>query len=352
MVEASPLTCNFRRPPVTGDAWLVRYCDTCSPGGTPIAGATTTQSQQASVNQVSQARTTVLAQQNALAAPLLGDGQRIGSPSDRVSGKIGEFGSFVSVGSLEGGAFARYDTKYGVSILGGLSYQQASFQGAQVQPSLLGALALRYVYGGLGWFRPIAEAGGWVVPEASLSFSRGYENGAGTATGKANTSGDLAYYYGRVGAAAEIGTRTEFALTGEIGREQMDTGKFAEAASAANPFNAAGNSASDADLAGRVRAQVSYAFTQSIDASVWGAGAMAFDSTSNFNANVAGVGTLLPSHASQAPWAEFGARVGYALTESTNIDIMANGASGPTVRTEVIPGAALRYSLRQRLTDG
>lgn len=332
----------------TGDAWIVRYCDTTCTGGAPAFGGVLTAAGQASVqtsvNQVAQARTTVLAQQNALAAPLLGDGQRIGSPSDRVSGKIGEVGSFVSVGSLEGGAFARYDTKYGVSILGGLSYQQASFQGAQVQPSLLGALALRYVYGGFGSIRPIAEVGGWVVPEAPLSFSRSYENGAGTATAKASTSGDLAYYYGRAGAAMEIGTRAEFALTGEIGREQMDTGKFAEAASSANPFNAAGNSASDADLAGRVRAQVSYAFTQSIDASVWGAGAMTFDSTSNFTANVAGVGTLLPSHASQAPWAEFGARIGYALTDSANIDIMANGASGPTVGTEVHACAALRYS--------
>ena len=212
-----------------------------------------------------------------------------------------------------------------------------------MNPSLLGALALRYVYGS-GWLRPIAEVGGWAVPEASLSFSRTYENGAGTVTAKSGTAGDLAYYYGRIGAAIEFGTSDEIALTGEIGREQLDTGKFAEATGAANPFDAIGGAASDTVLAGRVRLQLSHAFTQSVDASIWGAGAMVLDSTSSFSADVAGVGTLLPSHVSPAPWAEFGARVGYRLTGGANIDFIANGATGPTVGTEVHAGAALRYS--------
>lgn len=334
---------------LTGDAWLVRYCDAACSGGAPFGGMTTAQSQQNSIRQVAQARSTVMAQQNVMAAPLLGDGQRIGflapalSIKDAPAPQTAEVGSFITVGSLEGGVFARFDTRYGFSILGGLAYQQETFQGAQLQPSLLAALAARYSYDGFGRVRPFAEAGGWAVPDAALSFTRSYMNGASATTAEMNSKGDLEYYYGRVGAVAALGLSDEIALSAEIGRERLSTRSFAEAASQQNPFNARGMGASDAFVVGRLRAQFSHALTPDIDATVWAARANVLDSASNFAANVAGFGLMAPPP-SDAPWTEFGVRLGYRLQEGANIDILANGASGAAAGTLVHVGAALRYA--------
>src|SRR5262245_33954215 len=79
----------------------------------------------------------------------------------------------------------------------------ASPRRATPMPSLrhtgMGAVATRYIYGGSGWWHPFLEAGGWMAPDAALSFSRWYMNGAGMATGPGESHGDLSYLYVRSG---------------------------------------------------------------------------------------------------------------------------------------------------------
>ena len=58
------------------------------------------------------------------------------------------------------------------------------------------------------------------------------------------------------------------------------------------------------------------------------------------------MGTLLPTiELGTLYWAEFGARIGYRMTESLTLDAFANGVSGGSgIDTRVHVGGALRVS--------
>lgn len=60
--------------------------------------------------------------------------------------------------------------------------------------------------------------------------------------------------------------------------------------------------------------------------------------------SVAGVGVLTPVVDDDTAWAEYGARVGYAVTEAVTFDVFVNGISGEeAIGTRVHGGAGLRY---------
>ncbi len=60
-------------------------------------------------------------------------------------------------------------------------------------------------------------------------------------------------------------------------------------------------------------------------------------------ATVAGVGTLAAVNEDDTVWVEYGARVGYAVTENVTFDVFANGVSGEDqIDTRVHTGAGLR----------
>ncbi|MFI5016234.1 MAG: hypothetical protein ACHQAY_28200, partial [Hyphomicrobiales bacterium] len=302
-----------------------------------IAGVTTFASVQASIDQLYHARERLMAQEHGLAAQLLGENGTIGSGA--------EIGVFALAGSADGGGSGRIAFGNGFSVLGGLSYQQEKLKDVEVKDAVMGALALRYVYGEWGAWRPFAEIGGWTAPDASLAFKRLYANGSGQAVGKFSTRGQLSYAFGRAGVAYAVTPSDEAAISGEIGREWLRTGKAYEMLTPTNPFEASYGTATDAFGVVKVKAQWSHVFTPQIDATIWAAAAKAFDATSGLKATVAGFGTLVPTKLENAAWAEYGLRVGYKVTSNATIDLLADGVSGGShVGTRVHVGAGLRYS--------
>jgi hypothetical protein len=302
-----------------------------------IAGLTTFSSVQASLTQVSDARSRLMVQEQALAAQLLGENGAIGSGT--------EIGVFALAGSAEGGGTGRIGFGNGFSVLGGHAYQQERLKDVEVKDAVMGALALRYVHGEWGRLRPFAEIGGWTAPDASLSFKRVYANGAGLAVGKAGPHGSLSYVFGRAGLAFAVTPMDEAALSAEIGREWLRTGVAYEAMSATNPFQASYPSATDSFNVGKIRLGWSHIFTPDIDATLWVAGAKAFGATSGLQAMIPGFGTLRPGKLKNASWAEYGGRIGYKIAPHATIDIFADGASGGSrIDTRIHVGAGFRYS--------
>lgn len=316
----------------TTRAYILRYDDGA---GAIVAGLTTGDSQQQSVNSLADQRTGMAAQQHGLAAPLLG--------GDKPISAGGEAGVFASGGSASAGGTVRYTATNGLSIIGGAAWAREDYASTELKNSWIGAGALQYVYDGFGYaVRPLVEVGGWITPNASLSFNRTYANGAGTATGSGNTRGDLSYVYGRAGAVFAGGRSTQIILSGEYGRQELKTAAYAEQI-AGNPFNAVVSDGKDAMDVVKLRMQGSREFGK-YDATVWGAWAVGFRRSANYVISISGVGSLSPSELKNVAWAEYGARIGYKISESLTTDLFMNGISGDAdLGTRIHGGAGLRY---------
>ncbi len=312
------------------EAWIARFA------AEGIAGLTTPGALQDSANKLADRRFGLLAQQHGFAAPLLGDDKPIGDSN--------EIGIYASAGSAAGGGFVRYSTGMGVALLAGLSYAQEDYPDTDLEHAGMGALALQYLDVRKGAWRPFAELGAWGIPDAALEFERTYANGAGTSTGVGNTHGDLGYVYARAGVLVVDDRLDQVAVSGEIGRQWMTVDGYSETISAQNPFAASiGEGTEQADLA-KLRLMWSHQFSRVVDGTVWLTGVQAFNRSSGLEATVAGVGLFGVNDVDTVNWAEFGARVGYKLTETVTLDGFANGVSGEEeIGTHVHAGLGLRY---------
>jgi hypothetical protein len=295
---------------------------------------------QASLNQLGAARQQVLVQEFSEAAQLLSANDRIGSGSE-----IGGFAAGGTEGAFDGVAAGRFAYGNGFSILAGVAGGGESYKHVSTDADFMAAGAVRYIYDTGSFWRPYAEGGAWGVPDGSFTFSRSYMNGAGTSTGKSTSGGSKYYAYGRLGGTYTPTPLDEGAMSFEIGHGALNTGAFAETFSAANPFQAAGASATDALTVGKVRAQWTHNFTPDIDTTVWAAGAHTFDDTSNYSAVVAGFGMGAPTQPGSRSWAEYGGRVGYKITPATVVDVFADGVSGGNgIGTEVRLGVGFKLT--------
>ena len=310
--------------------YIVRYND-------GIAGMTNPQSVVQSVNDLANSRAGAMAQQNGLAMPLLGDDKPMSDES--------HVGVFAQAGSGQVGAYTQFAASNGLTLLGGISYGYEDYDNAKIDDAVMGALAARYIMPTGTSLRPFVEGGGWYAPEADLEFSRTYMNGAGTATGIGNTHGTVSYLFGRAGVLWGLGKGEQLALSAEYGHEKLDADGYSEALSNANPFNAMVSSGTDEMDLVKARAQWSFALAKGIDATLWAAGVYGFNRETDFMAAVVGVGTIAPVVDDTTAWAEYGARVGYALTDVAMLDVFVNGVSGARdeVDTRIHGGVGLRY---------
>jgi probable HAF family extracellular repeat protein len=322
-------------------AYVLRYDDgtvaSGGGGGAVIAGITTSDAVQQSVNDLSSSRFGLMAQEHGMAAPLLGANTPMSLSS--------EAGVFAAAGSAEGGAFARYNTGTGVSLLGGLSWGQESYPSADLHNSFLAAGAAQYVYAGNTWWHPFVEGGGWVAPNSSFSFTRIYANGAGTAIGIGNTSGDLSYVYGRGGLMLAWDNARQIAASAELGRERLGVNGYAETL-LGNPFNATESGGTDRMDVAKLRLQGSWRFADRYDATLWVAGVHGFNRATDLVTTVVGLGALAVTDLHALNWAEYGARLGIRVTESTTLDVFGNGVSGAAgvgTRVHIGAGARVRF---------
>jgi probable HAF family extracellular repeat protein len=314
-------------PSADTEAWIAYF----GPSG---AGLTTAASQQQSLNDVADARAGAMAQQHGFAAPLLGD--------DKPFEATSEMGVYAAGGSASAGGWARYAFAGGVTVHAGIAYAREDYDRAEIDNSVTGALALRYVAAPISGVVPFVEAGGWYAPEADMEFERTYVNGAGTATGTGKTEGDLSYVFGRAGVLVNIG-KNQLAISTELGRERLEAGGYTET-NDGNAFSA--TVAAGADSMDLVKARLAYSFdiTKRFDATVWVAGVYGFNRDSDVAANIQGIGLFTATTDEETAWAELGARVGYAVTEAVTLDVFVNGVSGEAdeIDTRIHGGLAAR----------
>jgi hypothetical protein len=150
----------------------------------------------------------------------------------------------------------------------------------------------------------------------------------GTATGTGRTDGDVSYVFARAGLVFDLGPRHQLALSGELGREWLDVDGYSEPLAAKNPFEATVASGTDTMDLAKARAQWSFGLGPRFDATLWAAAVYGFNQKSERITAVTGVGTFVPLIDGETVWAEYGARIGYAVTEAITVDLFCDGVSG------------------------
>jgi probable HAF family extracellular repeat protein len=288
-------------PGAPNHAFLVRYEDGKQPKGSgPVAGVTTPESVQTSVNDLGRARQQTMIQQQALAAPLL-----------------------EPLGSNQQIAFVN-----GLSLLANAAFAENDSQQMCANEGIRAGLALRYLPKGIAGFRPLVEVGGWTEPNASFNFQREYINGAGFAVGQGYTNGSVSNTYGRAGIVWESTPADQVMVTGEMDRSWSVVRAYAEPVSATNPFEAEVASGTDAMNSAKLRMQWSHRFGPGIDATVWAAGARSFGDAVELRSAVPMAGELVPTALTPNTWAEYGGRVGFKLSPQVTADLSLAGVSG------------------------
>lgn len=300
-----------------------------------IAGLSDTASQQASFADVMRSRQAIALQQDAFMGLMTGDLDRQASGA--------ELGAFGLYGSAMGGVRGRAGWGDRLVLTAGLSggtgdYDALSYKG------LMGAAALRYDIANLapGW-RAFAQIGGSFGQLGDLSFTRAYANGAGTATGRGDTSGHVAALYGRLGLTGDLSARTQVQLAAELGERWLSVGGYAETLSAANPFPATVAGGTDRQTVGKVQATWTQALDERLDVTLMAAAGTTFGGASGLSASVAGFGTMTAA-LETATWVEGGARIGYRATDRVAVDAYATGMTGRKTGTAGHVGGGVRVA--------
>jgi fibronectin-binding autotransporter adhesin len=302
-----------------------------------VSSPTTTQSQvQNSINAVAKAQQNQIVTNLVLASILLGATEQI-SCSSCGSG-------FGSIGSLGLGAHGRLGLSDQLTAMGGFSYNQSSSNGIGVYDAPIFAGSLVYDFSNLGDSRPFVEAGGGLTPYEQVQYSRNYPNGYGTALGTAAAVNRVLFAFARLGWLARLSPTDEAAVYGDLSRSVMQTGGYSEATTAINPFPATVAPGLDTLNVARIGGQYTRLFNGAIEANVSAAVAYGFGAGSGSVVNVNDFGPIAPSALPNTTWFEYGARIGYRVSDSLVVDAFLIGTAGGAIGATAHGGIALRVA--------
>ena len=292
------------------------------------------------MEQLGSERLRVMTQEHGLVAQAL-------SPAD-VAGEGSQIGIFVATGSQSEGATGRVAIGRSITVSAALfetsaSYDSRSYGSASLHHSTTIGGSLRWLSPN-GTLRPFLEGGGWIVPDADLSFTRAYMNGAGTAIGQTDPGGSLSYYYARAGVVGDLGGLGRVTVSGEIGRERLHTGHYDETLSIKDPFEAHSSTGTDRLDVAKAMATWNHDLTSKIGFSLTGGYSHGFDHSSDLAVRVPGIGTLSPSKTGTTGWAEYGASISYRFMPNATFSLFGDGVAGGRreVGRETHGGVALR----------
>ena len=251
---------------------------------------------------------------------------------------------FGSLGSLAFGLQGRWGLSDTLSLIGGVSYNQWSANGISVYDAPTAAGSLVYDLVNLGPSRPFFEFGGGVTPYESVNTSRTYQNGPLTDVGYSTAVDRDLSLFGRAGWVARVTPIDEAAVYGDLGRNWMQTGGYAEQITVANPYPASAPQGLEALNVARLGAQYTHLFNGNIEANVSGAVAYGFGAGSGATVNVTDFGPIAPGALPNTTWFEYGARVGYRVNNNMVVDAFVLGTAGGAVGTTVHGGLSLRLA--------
>ena len=295
-----------------------------------IAGVTN------SVNSVAKAQQSQMITNRVLGSILLGATQQISCSSCG--------GGFASIGSFALGGSGRWSLSDTTTLIGGISYDQWSASGITVNNAPTVAAALVYDFVKWGSSRPFFEAGLGLTPYEQVNYSRTYPNGATTGYGYASATNRDASLFGRAGWVDRLTPIDEAAAYVDLGRSWMQTGGYSEQMTAFNPFPATVPSGLAALNTTRLGAQYTHLFNGNIEVNVGGALAYGFGAGAGAPFNISQFGTIAPGAISDSAWFEYGARVGYRMTDRLVVDAFVLGTAGGLAGNFVHGGVGVRYS--------
>ncbi|HLX97889.1 MAG TPA: autotransporter outer membrane beta-barrel domain-containing protein, partial [Roseiarcus sp.] len=309
----------------SGDAWYL----VSSPTAT-VAGLTS------SINSVAKAQQSQMITNRVLGSLLLGATQQISCSSCG--------GGFASIGSFALGGSGRWRLSDNLTLLGGLSYNQWSASGITVYDAPTVAGALVYDFNNWGRSRPFLEVGAGLTPYEQVNYSRVYPNGLTTGYGYASAIDRQASLFGRAGWVDRLTPIDEAAAYVDLGRSWMQTGGYSEQMTAINPFPATVPNGLAALNTTRFGVQYTHLFNGNIEANVGAAVAYGFGAGAGAPFNIFEFGTLAPGAIANSAWFEYGARLGYRVTDRVVVDAFVLGTAGGLAGNFIHGGFGVRVA--------
>jgi len=296
-------------------------------------GRTSMDSVQASVAEHSAGRTALVTDLRTTADLMNGLLQPASAPSS-----VAVFGS---LGSSTFGATGRYSSGDGFSVNGGVAVLNHS-PGNTNASGVLVSGSVRYTTPQYDLLRPYAEIGAHGAPNLDLTFSRNYaSNSAGGVDVSSSTTGSVYGGYIEGGVLFSAAEGTEVALSGSLGEDWLNLGASSEAFSAGNLFSASFDESSSRFTTAKLGVDWTMDMTDQIDLTLTGSVGKTFahDATT---ANVSFIGPVTTAGADEF-FGRYGARLGWAVTESTRVEAFALGNTGQVSGTQFQLGSSVRF---------
>ena len=251
---------------------------------------------------------------------------------------------FGAIGSFALGTQGRVNINDHLTAIGGFSYNEWNSGGITVNDAPTFAGALIYDFSNFGSSRPFLEAGGALTPYESIHGARDYQNGPATSTGTWNSIDRNLSLFARAGWLARLSPTDEAAAYADFGRNWLQTGGYTEAPGPLNPYPATVSSAIQALNVVRVGGQYTHLFGDNIEFNVSGAVAHGFGAGNGPDFNVTDFGQVGPSALPTSTWFEYGARIGYRVSEHMVVDGFVLGAAGGEAAASIHGGIAFRFA--------
>lgn len=298
-----------------------------------LAGYTTWDSQIASLENVSIARTGIVTALNTTAGLVLGTNQPVERPT--------EMGLLGALGSATVGGFAHVNLDGGFSLDAGITSFTHSVDGQSTSSGLVLGGQGRYVAPDSGsGFRWLASAGVNYAPELQMGFTRSYSDGslAGTTT-TGSASGSMVGIWLEGGVLVAPTPTDEIVFSASIGRNWLNTVDYAEELGGLNLFALSSDDATSTYDTIKAKAAWTTEIAPEFDLTLHGAVGY-LSANDGLTADIAFVDTLTVGGQSEA-FVEYGARLGWAFAEQARWDVFALGSTGAESGTHVQVGTAV-----------
>lgn len=297
-----------------------------------LAGYTTWESQIASLESVSTARTGIVTALNTTAGLVLGTNQPVERPT--------EIGLLGAVGSATVGGFAHVNLDGGFSLDAGITTFAHSVEGQSTSSGLVLGGQARYVAPDNSGYRWFAGTGVNYAADLQMGFTRSYSDGslAGTTT-TGRASGSMVGIWLEGGVLVAPTPTDEIVFSANLGRNWLNTDGYAETLGGNNLFALSTDDATSTYDSIKAKAAWTTQIAPDVDLTLHGAVGY-LNANDDLTADIAFVDTMTVGGESEA-FVEYGARVGWAFAPQARWDVFALGSTGAESGTHVQVGTAV-----------
>jgi hypothetical protein len=286
---------------------------------------------QAAADQLAAGHTALMTHLNGTMDLLTGAGQRLDAPDG--------VGGFAGFGSFSAGVTFKHSLEGGFAVLGGGGLINQSAGGADAN-GVVGALALRYLAPDDGTFRPFAEIGVRSAPHLDLGFRHDLETSTGTQSTTAESSGATLGGYIKGGVLVAPTPDSEIVFSATLAEDWLHVDGFAETLDATNLFAFDASEASGSFTTAKLGVDWTTTIAPDIELTLSGAVGRTI-ANDDVPVNVAFAGSYDGAAQSES-FVEYGARLGYAVNDMTDVGLFVHGTTGEVSGTHTQIGGDFR----------